>query len=71
MPICNEGQVWLLSSVLLPQGRVPDHELRAEETKVTQHSTWVNFVVQREAIDAHYSATNLSKCLLEGQGEIL
>lgn len=69
---CIRGRAWPLSPVFLPQGRIPEPEVIPEETnQVTPHSTWVNFAVQREVIDTQYSATEFSKCLLEGQGEIL
>lgn len=68
---CIEGKVCPLSPVFLPKDRVPEPEFIAEESNVTPHSTCVNFAVQRERIDAPYSATKLSKCLSEGQGEIL
>lgn len=67
---CIQGNVWLLSPVFLPQGRVLEREFIAEEANVTPHSTWVNFAVQRKVTDAQYAATKLSKCLFCWKGKV-
>lgn len=54
---CTQGKVCPLSLGFLLQDRAPGSEFRAEETNTTLQSIGVNFAVQREVVDAQYSAS--------------